>query len=288
MKNSRIFKGIILVLVSILAVLSFTACGADMDIGGNGELTEEFLDRVVSDDYLGAYNMVKESAKKEEFDEFYMLMRESVKGAEDYEIEQTGWRVSTQNGVTSNITEYRVNLDNGRIILFRAVSQDNVNGLIGAYFTDVTDFINNSEELTPKVNIVLIILSVLMLAFVIFMFVDCIRRRIKKKVLWAIIIFLGVGLSVTFGETSGINLFIGLIFGFNTFTTIPASLSYTIKIVMPIGAIVYAFMRKKLTLTDENNSPEGSDDTQNISCAEVPTESTESISGTPEITSEDS
>jgi len=226
-------------------------CGADIDVGNNGELGEQFMTFVINDDYKAAYDMVKETVNTGNFKDYWSTIQSVVKDAKSYELKQIGWNVNTSGGLTTYTTAYQVYFDNGVVALFRVITRDDINGIAGVYFADATEFINRTDSYVPVVNIILTVISILSIEFCVWMFIDCLRRKIKKKVLWAIINLVGISFTLTLGESARLNFMVGLILSRSSIAADPSTLSVMTKIVVPLGAIIYFFLRRKLTVKND-------------------------------------
>lgn len=279
MKRIGFLRFTCLVILCALTVLTLVSClSADKKVGNHTELSNEFITNVINDDYDDAYAMVEATVIDAEFREYWNQMQYVVDGAENYEIEQIGWNVNTTNGVTTSTTAHQVYFDNGKTILFRVTTQEGIEGIAGIYFSDATEFLNDTETFVPTTRIVLIVYSVLAIAFCIWMLVDCIRRKIKRKPLWIILILVGISFTVTVGETSAFKFMIGLMLQGSSVVADPSILSVVIKLVVPVGAIVYLCLRKKLTAVPESvDSPDGTSEAIDYSESVETSEAPESI-----------
>ena len=117
------------------------------------------------------------------------------------------------------------------------------------------------------IRIVLWVFSGLAIAFTVWMLVDCLRRKMKYKVLWAIIIFFGIAFTVTVGETSNLSFNMGLFFQTSSIDADPALVSVVTKLVIPVGAILYLCLRKKFTINP--NTPAGPEGMETVETAET-------------------
>ena len=240
-----------IVILCLAALLSLCACTADMDVGENTVLAEEFMDHVLADDYDAAYAMVQATVTDGDFRAYWEAMQTVAEGAKSYEMEQIGWQVQRAQGLTTRATAYQVYPDNGRIVLLRVVTREDIAGIAGIHFSDVTDFIHETDAYIPTVRIVLWVFSGLCVAFTVWMLIDCARRRIKYKVLWMILMFAGVALTVTVGQSSNLNFQMGLFCSLWSIDADPGLLAVVVEIVVPLGAILYLCLRKRLTLDGE-------------------------------------
>ena len=92
----------------------------------------------------------------------------------------------------------------------------------------------------------------LLAGFCVWMFIDCLKRRLRYKVLWAIVTCVFAGLSVTIGTTGvNFNTHFLLALPLTGISADPSVLAITASVFLPIGAIFYFFMRKRLTLPEE-------------------------------------
>lgn len=232
------------------------------------ELCHRMMRHVIANDFESAYTLVRAAGSKEDFRVVFEALRTLMNGSDSYELEQTGWYVNIKEGVTSYTSTFQVNASGGAVILLQIKTVEGIEGMASFYLHDATEFAQGVGRY-KGINVAFILLWIASLAFTVWMLVDCIRRRIKKrKALWIIAILLGLSLTLTMGE-SGVN------FGFNlgTFLSISQvkavipSLSVVYSLYLPIGAIAYLIARKRITYREEPILP---------GTEEIPTPSAES------------
>ena len=261
MKNNStqaiIRRALPLILMTLVLLAALISCTPDMDVGNNTELADQFMDHVIADDYDAAYGMVKATVSDPDFRAYWATVQTVADGAKTYEMKQIGWNLNRSNGVTTRTTAYQAELDNGRIVLLRVVTQDGIEGIAGIHFSDITDFLASTEAFVPTVRIILWVVSALAVAFTVWMLVDCLRRKMKYKVVWAILIFFGLCFTFTVGETSNFSFNVGLFFQTSSIEADPGLLAVVTKLVIPVGAILYLCLRKKFTV--DPSKPEGED-----------------------------
>lgn len=253
MKQKTVLR-LTLLILCLTAVLSLCSC-TDMEIGDNNELADQFMHCVIVDDYNAAYDLVKATVADPDFRDYWVSIQAAARGAETYELEQIGWHYNSQNGVATRTSAYQVYLDNEHTVLLRVVTQDGIEGIAGIHFSDITDFLAATEAFIPTVRILLWVVSALCIAFTLWMLVDCLRRKMKYKVLWALLILCGVVFTVTVGETANFSFSVGLFFQLSSINADPGIVSVVTKIVVPVGAILYLCLRKKVTV--EPPKPDG-------------------------------
>ena len=261
MKNTSLRRALRLtlplVLTALILLVTLISCTPDMDVGNNTELADQFMDHVIADDYDAAYGMVKATVTDPDFRAYWATVQTVADGSETYEMKQIGWNLNRSNGVTTRTTAYQAELDNGRTVLLRVVTQDGIEGIAGIHFSDITDFLASTEAFVPTVRVILWVVSALAMAFTVWMLVDCLRRKMKYKVVWAILIFFGLCFTFTVGETSNFSFNVGLFFQTSSIEADPGLLAVVTKLVIPVGAILYLCLRKKFTV--DPSKPEGED-----------------------------
>ena len=261
MKNNTtqaiIRRALPLILMTLVLLAALISCTPDMDVGNNTELADQFMDHVIADDYAAAYGMVKATVTDPDFRAYWTTVQTVADGAETYEMKQIGWNLNRSNGVTTRTTAYQAELDNGRIVLLRVVTQDGIEGIAGIHFSDITEFIHTTDTYVPVLQAIVMVFSLLCMAFTIWMFVDCLRRKMKYKFVWAILTVFGIALNLTVGETFSFSFNIGLFVQMSTVQVDPGLVAVVTKLVIPVGAILYLCLRKKFTV--EPPKPEGED-----------------------------
>ena len=234
----------------LLLILALTAC-TEAEMGSNSTLAASFMDHVIADDYDSAYGMVKATVADADFRAYWNAIQAAAEGATDYEIRQIGWKINAANGITDRTSAYEVCLNNDRTVLLRVMTREGIEGIAGIHFSDITDFLRETDAYVPTVNIVFTVIYLLLLAFTVWMFVDCLRRKLAYKWLWLLLIIFSVAITVTVGETSNFSFNVGLFCQPSTMEADPGLLAVVTKIVIPVGAILYLCLRKKFTVSPE-------------------------------------
>ena len=255
--QKTIRRALPLLMIALVLLAALISCTPDMDVGNNTELADQFMDHVIADDYDAAYGMVKATVSDPDFRDYWETIRSVAEGAETYTKLPVQRNVTRSGGVTTITTAYQVNLDNGRIVLLRVVTQDGIEGIAGIHFSDITEFIHTTDTYVPVLQAIVMVFSLLCMAFTIWMFVDCLRRKMKYKFVWAILTVFGIALNLTVGETFSFTFNIGLFVQMSTVQADPGLVAVVTKLVIPVGAILYLCLRKKFTV--EPPKPEGED-----------------------------
>jgi hypothetical protein len=117
----------------------------------------------------------------------------------------------------------------------------------------------------PVVNAVLKVISLAFMAFTVWMFVDVLRRRMNRKVIWVLLTLIHAGISLVIGPSQfNIKFNFKIAIGLSGITAYNSSLAVATSVLLPVGAIIYFFVRKKLTAQfDAENQAETQNGQQN-------------------------
>ena len=261
MKNNTtptiIRRALPMLMIALVLLTALISCSPEVDYSGSIELSDQFMDHIIADDYDSAYGMVKATVTDSDFRDYWETIRSVAEGAETYTKLPVQRNVTRSGGVTTITTAYQVKLDNGRTVLLRVVTQDGIEGIAGIHFSDITEFIHTTDTYVPVLQAIVLVFSLLCMAFTIWMFVDCLRRKMKYKHVWALLTIFGIALNLTVGETFSFTFNIGLFVQMSTVQADPGLVAVVTKLVIPVGAILYLCLRKKFTV--EPSKPEGED-----------------------------
>ena len=249
--TARLF---ILVLITCLFCGCLTACGGLAEGSDkNRELCEQMIECIRNDDSDGAYELVKNVATRKEVNEVFPEWQAALSGVDEYELTAKGWHYSTSGGVRVATINYLLTNDSGRTVAIQLATVSNIDGIGGFSLKDNTEFVSKTSSI-PTFDIILIVISLIALVFMIVMIVDCARHKMRVKWLWIIIILAGIGVNLTLGA-GGVN------FGFNIMLlplsriqADPILAAISARFSLPVGAIIYAAVRKRLFIKEEPTS----------------------------------
>ena len=233
------------VMLCILMLFALTSCNTKEKLEQNRAVGDTFMGHVLGDDYASAYAMVSATVSDGDFSAYWEDIRATASGATSYDMEETEWDIRTADGLTSATVSYRVDLDNGRTALLRVVTREDIEGIAGIHFSDVTDFVASTASYLPIVKIMMQVFTVLALLFMVLMLVDCLRRKMKYKFLWAFLILCGIGVTVTVGDVHASEYFMGLMVEPSSASLDLGRLAVSFRLMIPLGSVLYLFLRKK-------------------------------------------
>ena len=242
--NNRI-KAFLLAALMICSSLLFCSCSKFKESNAELEaLGRAFVDSIIADDYDTAYSYVSQVADEETFKELYDNVRELLDGETEYTLKLTGWKGTVVEGASTHTIAYTMTLANGERLQVTFAQTQGIEGLSAFYIAPDSNS-KASGVLNVIAEMLIGILSIAVIIFTVLMIVDCAKRKIKLKALWVIIILLGISLGITLGGSDlSLNGFIGLMVSMSKISI--AQGGFSVKLMIPVGAIVYFFLRKKL------------------------------------------
>jgi hypothetical protein len=241
----------LLLCVILVLPLLFSGCSVKEDSVESRTLCETMLNHIIQNDYESAYQMVQAVATENEFQMLWNTMRIVLKNSTSYELQQKNWYQQWSNGVKTTQVLFEITTDDGKTCQMLIYTRDGIEGIAGLNFLDSTAFVKKTESL-KTVNIFLIVFSIACFAFSIWMFVDCLKRCKKYKVLWAILTLFSAGFALTTGNSNfGFHIRFTLLAAITNISADRAALTITLTAFLPLGAIIYCLMRKRLARTAE-------------------------------------
>ncbi len=250
-------KSSVLILITVLLfALLLSSCGKEQPRSQSLDvLAESFLDHLLADRYDEAYAILSDTVSEADFALLWNDLRAISVGATAYDL---NWK-SFEYHVSSDRPAYHqqtyiLTFDHGRTLTLSVTNDEGTTSLSGLYFRDITGF---RQDYTT-VNIILGGLALLFMAFRAWMLVDCIRSRIPRKALWIILILLSVTMTVRLGDYLHVGLGMAVVWEELSVLADPVAYALIIRLSVPLGAILYFFLRKRRKLPtpdDATTSP---------------------------------
>jgi hypothetical protein len=250
MKRNLIRLSAIL-LVTVLMMLGLCSCTMKEDSAEAREICEDYFDAVIDNDFAAAYDIFEDIAEREQVEEMWSYTKDALGKSKSYELKQEGWNSHTEKGVTLRQVSYELVSDDDKTIYVTIVLDDE--GIYGFNVLDSTEFIKDTAYVRI-IGVILTVISFALFGVTIWMIVDVCKRKIKNKVLWILLIIIGVWFEAAIGIEAGYFDFdFGLFFGIKTATayTINSVQAIGARISIPIGTIIYFFIRKSLSAREE-------------------------------------
>ena len=240
-----------LLLVTVLIVLGLCSCTMKEDSAEAREICEDYFDAVIDNDFAAAYGIFDEVTDADSFKDVWIYTRDVLENSQSYELKQEGWNSHTEKGVTLRQITFEIESDDEKTMYVTVILDDE--GIYSFNVLDSTDFINNTV-FVRVIGVIMTVISFALFGVTIWMIVDACKRKIKHKALWILLIIIGAWFEVAIGIEAGYFDFdFGLFFGIKTATayTINQLQAIGVRIAVPIGTIIYFFIRKSLSAREE-------------------------------------
>ena len=231
-------------LVLLLAVLTLASC---VPFDGSEEaekLINTMMEDTIADRRISVYALVEDIFNGAEFNNFWEELRALFEGASTFTLKTTGvLRRTDKDGKRTTQYTIEVEADNDAVGVFNVGYDERLN-LVSLTLTDKSPKKGVGYTL---LHIFFALFSIAGIALSIWMIVDAAKRKIKLKAFWIIAVCLSFAVTVVTGENIfNFNSNIGIFFAFSRL--IANMQTTTVSVSVPIGAIIYFFVRKKLPL----------------------------------------
>ena len=240
-----------LLLVTVLIALGLCSCTMKEDSAEAREICEDYFDAVIDNDFAAAYDIFDEISDADSFKDVWIYTRDVLENSQSYELKQEGWNSHTEKGVTLRQITFEIESDDEKTMYVTVILDDE--GIYSFNVLDSTEFINNTV-FVRVIGVIMTVISFALFGVTIWMIVDACKRKIKHKALWILLIIIGAWFEVAIGIEAGYFDFdFGLFFGIKTATayTINQLQAIGVRIAVPIGTIIYFFIRKSLSAREE-------------------------------------
>lgn len=247
LKSVRKRSAVCLLILLVASVLLLSGCeSAIINNGLHRNECELYVNALLKGDFEAAH-AVTPALSEEEHRPYFNEFCKSFRGATSYTLTQTGWNINTTNGVTTRTAAYQIELDTGVICQLTLQTHEDVEGIAYINFNDSSAFIESTKNV-GAVNILLIVGSLVLMVFPVWMLIDCIKRKMAKKAWWIVLILLSLSLTFTNGaHTMNTSFMVSLFCFFSSIEAVIPNETVSLTVVLPIGALIYCFLRKKLT-----------------------------------------
>lgn len=255
MNTKRLTRLFALTLIAVIVALGLCACTMTEDSAEAREICEDYFDAVIDNDFAAAYDIFDEISDADSFVDsvkgMYNEDRKVLENSKNYKLKQVGWYSETDNGVTLRQVTIELVSDDDKTMYVLLVLDDE--GLYSFYTMDATEFIKDTAYVRI-IGVIMTVISFALFGVTIWMIVDACKRKIKNKVLWILLIIIGVWFEAAIGIEAGYFDFdFGLFFGIKTATayTLNQIQAIGVRFALPIGTIIYFFIRKSLSAREE-------------------------------------
>lgn len=247
-------KKVIAVFFSLILLFSLASCSLETEQGNKIKAQcVTLIDAFIAGDSEAAYAVFVSEMDKEEFLQSFPVICQYLEGVETYELTQTGWHAEYKNGVSGYEATFamKTNIGDFQITAVEIEGYEGIYNFNIAYEEDLNPSFTGTITTLAGSNplqIFMLLLSAVCLAFVIVMLVDCCKHKMKYKPLWIILILCGmIAFKVSFSEEAvNFNTNISLTFFAYSYLKIYETGAFVFNLLLPAGALIYLIFRKKI------------------------------------------
>lgn len=225
--------------------------------------TQLMLDSLIHDDFDSAYALISGAVTKEQFQPLYDGLLPILQNVESYELIASYKAAKVTDDASYVAVRYLFVAQDLKLVV-EATRQEGVEGLIGFLVneyqeTTVTGTVGSMKGADAGQWIFLVI-ALAEVGFIMWMLVDCCRRKIHRKWLWLLVVALGsVALNISLGSGFQIHMNVGLFLNLYTALLRYTTGEVTVRLMVPLGAVLYLCLRKKLLAQPQNAAQEAAD-----------------------------
>lgn len=255
-KFTRVFTLITMLIIALILLVSCDSINEEKQMEMK-TISECVVDCIMKNDMEKAYTYMDESyISREDFYQIFPQIIDYVGEFKGYEIKgPVEFKVYSQNGTSATWLKYLVDTDNLDFYIEVGTVEDRaLLSSCNVVLKEDADVIsgNNFSNVVGKspFQIIVLLLGFVGVGFAVWMLVDCVKKNVKKKVLWILVIIFGqliTSIAVYNGDFN-IQWNIGLILAVSTLSMSENVL--VLRFSLPLGAIVYSILRKKLIVKD--------------------------------------
>lgn len=241
-------------LFALLTLLCLCSCELPMPEEGEAleDLTEDVIEEILEGDSDAVRSYFSTDTDLTDFDAVFAEWQTLLADVRDFELMPVGWRKNIKGGIHSFELTCRVRCAVEGLMLRVTTVEGRLTGF--------TFYLEDPEVTGGGVlvaNIALWTLTGLSVALMVFMVMDCAKRKLNAKPLWLILILLGhlkLYVSTLKGSFSG-GFHIGNLVPYSELTAYESGV-FDLRIILPVGALVYFFLRSRLTASYEKEQAE--------------------------------
>lgn len=251
-------------------VLVLAGCAESIDDSAIRAEAAAVMDGMIAGDYDVCRANISSRITDGELIEAFGQLSPNMARLGEYELKLVEWKRNVSNGVDQTAIRYLVTTEQGNYQL-DVTKIAGETGLVGFFISDAQEETLRTAEPMGLTHWLFLAAGLAASAFVIWMVVDCARRKIKRKWLYILMILLATVLLTVSMENGSFNLRfnIGLYFGTTGLTTYTDG-DFLAQIYVPVGALVYFFKRKTLTQTEEEYGEEKMEEAEEEAPCDAP------------------
>lgn len=224
---------------------------------GADQLTRQFINGLFADDLALSHAAMVQEVTLPMMQEAFAPMRGLLPAdADGYELTPTHWSMQTDNGLTRHTFQFLLTASDRQYIVEAQLLQGRP-GLHNIHLQEIDPVAAPqpaaSQGSSALWDALSLLLSIAAFALLVWALVDCLKRNLRRRWLWLLLILFGsVLLSIV---AANARLHFGFRMGlFLSMSQIALSANgFGAKLIVPVGAIAYLILRHRITQPDAHS-----------------------------------
>lgn len=262
----NVMKKKLLALLLVLACLCLSGCQLMEDIesaatdsalalvaekaeeSGADALARQFVDGLLAEDAEMCLAAMAPGVTMEALQEVFPQMCEMLPDADGYSLTPMYWNTRTGSDATQHTFQFRLEVARQPFLL-QTVQVSTMERLYNINIAPITEESEGKPEAQRSVvfDILSVLLTIASCAVTLWALIHCARHQMKRKWLWVLLVLLGSVLLTVTLNGSRMNFHFRLGLHLVASQIVPYSGGFALKLVLPVGPIIYLVRRKALT-----------------------------------------
>ena len=238
----------IIALVTLLFTLFLISCSSEEPPTKESAVylsTEAMINALIADDREAARAVIADTVKDEEFNSAYDALRGALAGAGEYELSLNSYEVSSKDGKKAKSATYILTAEKTELII-TSTELDGTEGLIGFHVQYPATGTLGTFSKSNGLQKAMLLLNIPIIAFTVWVFIDCALSKAEKKTVWLILILLGlISISLNF-TANGFSYNMGIGWFGSYMALLKQGDATVVRIMLPLPAIVWRIAKPKL------------------------------------------
>ncbi len=250
MKLRKILSLIICAFLLLSCLFSLISCTSEEQNANAEAVASDVVMAMVEGDFNRAYKYFSNDISVSDFRDFFDKASLYFADIGEYTMTPVGWQVNVNNGVSTYTVTFRI-AGERKSVMLAATFLSESDAMTHLNIVPATTYF--SDDIIPW-QIILVLFSLLVIAFIVWMIVDCAKSSIKNKLIYVILILAGVHISCAFGTSFDLSFKVILLEHISYIMT--NGIATSVNVSLPVGAVIYFFLRKRLKASAVSHSPD--------------------------------
>ncbi|MBR2432072.1 MAG: hypothetical protein IKB23_04065 [Clostridia bacterium] len=261
--KKRLLKALALLCVLTVILTVICSCSSEEPPTEESSIyqsTTAMINALIADDKEASRAVISSSVTDEEFNSAYIALKDAFAEVKSYELTLSSFKVNLNDGKTTKSVTYLLTSESTELIITSS-ELEGADGLIGFHVQHPATGTLGTFSKSNGLQKAMLLLNIPIIAFTVWMFVDCAISKAEKKPMWLILILLGlISISLNF-TANGFSYNMGIGWFGSYMALLKQGDATVVRIMLPLPAIVWCIMKRRLLKDAEDrkaaeNAPE--------------------------------